>query len=95
MHNAASSYTEHPTCTLILHICSYLQLLTYIHSSILLLLLLQCTIIFNQYQNQYILKGAPIAQLGERRTLDRKVADSILTRGALLCSSARHFVPIA
>ena len=30
-------------------------------------------------------KGAPIAQLGERRTLDRKVAGSILTRGAVLC----------
>ena len=29
--------------------------------------------------------GAPIAQLGGRRTLDRKVAGSILTRGAVLC----------
>ena len=29
---------------------------------------------------------APIAQLGERRTLDRKVAGSILTRGAMLCT---------
>ena len=29
--------------------------------------------------------GEPIAQLGERRTLDRKVAGSILTRGAVLC----------
>ena len=30
-------------------------------------------------------QGAPIAQLGERQTLDRKVAGSILTRGAVLC----------
>ena len=30
-------------------------------------------------------EGAPIAQLGERRTLDRKVAGSIITRGAVLC----------
>ena len=29
--------------------------------------------------------GAPIAQLGERRTLDRKVAGSILTLGTMLC----------
>ena len=29
--------------------------------------------------------GAPIAQLGERRTLDRKVTGSILNRGAVLC----------
>ena len=28
---------------------------------------------------------APIAQLGERRTLDHKVAGSILTRGGVLC----------
>ena len=28
---------------------------------------------------------APIAQLGERQTLDRKVAGSILTFGAVLC----------
>ena len=31
------------------------------------------------------LGGAPIAQLGERRTLDRNVAGSILTWGAVLC----------
>ena len=30
-------------------------------------------------------EGAPISQLGERRTLDRKVAGSIITRGAVLC----------
>ena len=29
--------------------------------------------------------SAPIAQLGERRTLDHKVAGLILTRGAVLC----------
>ena len=29
--------------------------------------------------------GAPIAQLGERRTLGRKIAGSILTRGEVLC----------
>ena len=29
--------------------------------------------------------GAPIAQLGEHRTLDRKVANSILTWGTVLC----------
>ena len=30
--------------------------------------------------------GARIAQLGERRSLDHKVAGLILTRGAVLCS---------
>ena len=30
--------------------------------------------------------GAPIAQLGEHHTLDRKVAGSILTRDEVLCS---------
>ena len=30
-------------------------------------------------------EGAPIAQLGEHRTLDCKVAGSILTWGAVLC----------
>ena len=30
-------------------------------------------------------KGTPMAQLGERQTLDRKVAGSILTRGVVLC----------
>ena len=30
-------------------------------------------------------EGAPVAQLGERWTLDRKVAGSILDRGAVLC----------
>ena len=30
-------------------------------------------------------KGAPIAQLGERQALDRKVTGSILTRRAVLC----------
>ena len=30
-------------------------------------------------------RGAPIAQLGECRTLDHKVAGSILTRGTVLC----------
>ena len=29
--------------------------------------------------------GALIAQLGELQTLDRKVADSIITMGAVLC----------
>ena len=36
-----------------------------------------------------------VAQLGERRTLDRKVAGSILTRGMLLCPRARHLFLIA
>ena len=31
------------------------------------------------------LRGALIAQLGERQTLDRKVASSILTQGTVLC----------
>ena len=31
-----------------------------------------------------LFRGAPIAQLGERRTLDRKVAGSILTLGVVL-----------
>ena len=39
--------------------------------------------------------GAPIAQLVERRTLNRKVAKSNLTRVAVLCLWARHFIPIA
>ena len=32
-----------------------------------------------------VILGAPIAQLGECRTLDGKVAGSILSRGAVLC----------
>ena len=31
------------------------------------------------------MRGAPIAQLGECQTLDRKVAGSILTRVGVLC----------
>ena len=31
-------------------------------------------------------KGSPLAQLVECRTLDRKVAGSNLTRGAVLCN---------
>ena len=37
------------------------------------------------FLNSNDLGEAPIAQLGERRTLDRKVAGSILNRGAVLC----------
>ena len=47
------------------------------------------------YNGKYVFKllhvlsnpywGAPIAQLGKRRTLHRKVAGSIHTRGAVLC----------
>ena len=33
--------------------------------------------------------------MGERRIPDRKVVGSILTRGAVLCPLARHFIPIA
>ena len=32
-----------------------------------------------------MVREAPIAQLGEHQTLDRKVAGSILAWGALLC----------
>ena len=39
--------------------------------------------------------GAPIAQLGECQTFDRKVTSLIPTQGVLLCPSARHFIPIA
>ena len=42
----------------------------------------------------FSLGGAPIAQLGEHATIDRKVASLILTRGAVLCPWARHFIPI-
>ena len=34
-------------------------------------------------------KGAPIAQLGERQTLDSKIAGSILTRGGVVWSRVR------
>ena len=34
-------------------------------------------------------------QLGERHTLDHKVAGLILMRGAVLCLLVRHFIPIA
>ena len=37
------------------------------------------------WQNSILCMGEPIVQLGERRTLDRKVAGSILTRVAVLC----------
>ena len=40
-------------------------------------------------------EGARIAQLGERQTLDCKVAGWILTRGGVLCPLARHFIPFA
>ena len=43
-------------------------------------------------QAQNTIKGAPIAQLGECRTLDRKVAGLILTRGVVLCLRAGHFI---
>ena len=52
-------------------------------------------LLLSNYQNLTIYKKyftllqryveAPIAQLGKRRTLDRKVAGSILARGAVLC----------
>ena len=31
------------------------------------------------------IRGAPIAQLGEHQTLDRKIVGSILIGGAVLC----------
>ena len=46
-----------------------------------------CAIVF--------LAGAPLAQLVECRTLDRKVAGSNLARGAVLCPLARHLIFIA
>ena len=39
--------------------------------------------------------GAPLAQVVESRTFDRKVPGSNLTRGAVLCPCARHFIFIA
>ena len=39
--------------------------------------------------------GAPIAQFGERRPLDPKVAGTILNWGAVLCPRARHLILIA
>ena len=41
------------------------------------------------------ISGAPLAQLVEYRTLDHKVVCSILTRVAVLCPWARHFIFIA
>ena len=38
--------------------------------------------------NITIFQVTPIAQLGERRTLNREVAGSILTQGAVLCPCA-------
>ena len=42
-----------------------------------------------------LLLGASLAQLLVNRTLDRKVAGSNLTRGAVLCPRAKHFMFIA
>ena len=39
--------------------------------------------------------GSLIGEFGEHRTPDRKVVGSILTRGAVLFSWARHFINIA
>ena len=36
-------------------------------------------------ENQWMPRGALLAQLVERQTIDRKVADSNLTTGAALC----------
>ena len=44
-----------------------------------------CGLLSTNQSNLFQLKGAQIARLGEPRTLDPKVAGSILTRGAVLC----------
>ena len=47
------------------------------------------------FEKSETIEGTPLAQLVKCRTFDRKVAGSNLTRSAVLCPSAGHFIFIA